>query len=99
MKTTYSVRIANPGSYLSHKGKTTFCRATARKHLADWLQVNPGSVAWIENERGEPSPSPERLESRARRLRSLRLVDPQDYRYRLADRLTLTAQTMRKTAR
>ena len=74
-------------AYLSHRGKTSFAPATARKYLTQWLAANPGGIARIENQFGDPVPSAARLEARARRLYALRLTDPRAPEYALADRL------------
>jgi hypothetical protein len=41
MKESYSVYIVarvGPGSYLSHKGRTSWCKKTAQKHLNEFIQ-------------------------------------------------------------
>ena len=86
----HSIRLTCPEgahSYLSHRGKTSFAPAAARKHLAQWLAANPGGIARIENQFGEPAPSAANLEARARRLYALRLTDPRAPQYALADSL------------
>jgi len=86
----HSIRLTGPNGahvYLSHKGKTSFAPATARKYCREWLAANPGGVARIENQWREPVPSAARLESQARRLYALRLVDPRAPQYTLADSL------------
>ena len=44
----HSIRITDPVHghvYLSHRGKTAFSPATARKYVAEWLACNPGGIA------------------------------------------------------
>lgn len=48
--TLYCVRLTGPDgatSYLSHRGKTDFAIATARKYSAQWLAGNPGWAAVV----------------------------------------------------
>lgn len=96
----HSIRITGPNGahvYLSHRGKTQFAPATARKYLAQWLICNPGGVARIEDQFRDPVEDPARLESRARKLYALRLVDPQAPQYSLADSLMVRAKAIRET--
>ncbi len=74
-------------AYLSVRGKSTFSPATAKKHFREWIAENPGAVARIENQFGDPAPSAPRLLARARRLYALRLTDPRAPEYALADSL------------
>lgn len=39
----YSIKITSTSgfiSYLSHKGKTEWCKRTARKHFAEWNRLH-----------------------------------------------------------
>jgi hypothetical protein len=94
----HSIRITGPNgahAYLSHRGKAAFAPATARKYLREWLSANPGGIARIEDQSREPVPSAARLESRARRLYALHLVDPRAPQYALADSLMDRARMVR----
>lgn len=98
MKQAHSIRLTGPNgahTYLSHRGNVSFAPATARKYLRQWLAANPGGVARIENQFREPVPTAARLETRARRLYSLRLVDPHAPQYALADSLMDQARMIR----
>jgi hypothetical protein len=53
----HSIRLTGPNgaqTYLSHRGKSAFSPATARKYLSEWLQCNPGGTARIEDQHGDP---------------------------------------------
>ncbi len=94
----HSIRLTGPNgahTYLSHRDKSSFAPATARKYLKEWLACNPGGVARIENQFREPAPSAARLESRARRLYALRLIDPRAVEYEIADTLMERARMVR----
>jgi hypothetical protein len=96
----HSIRLTGPNgaqTYLSHRGKSAFSPATARKYLTQWLQCNPGGTARIEDQFGDLVENPARLESRARKLYALRLLDPRAPQYSLADRLMDRARMIRET--
>ena len=53
----HSIRLTGPNgahAYLSHRGKSSFAPATARKYLAQWLAANPGGIARIEDQFRDP---------------------------------------------
>lgn len=48
----YSVKILQGGngiSYLSHRGRSSWCMKTALKHKREWLAVNGGRAELEEN--------------------------------------------------
>ena len=94
----HSIRITDAEKghmYLSHRNKTDFAPATARKYLREWLAANPGGIARIEDQFRDPVQTPARLEARARRLYALRLVDPRAPQYALAESLMDQARALR----
>lgn len=50
MKPTFLVEIKSPEgirSTLSHRGRLSWTKATARKHAADYLKRHPGGTAEV----------------------------------------------------
>ena len=100
----HSIRITDPAtgahSYLSHKGKASFHPATARRHWREYLAAHPGASARIEDQFQDPVQtvrSASRLEGIARRLYSLRLIDPRAPEYETAARLMDQARAIRQS--
>ena len=88
----HSIRIIKSDgySYLSHRDKTTFFPAYARKLAQQYRKDNPGIIIRIEDPFREPVETVKKarlLILRARRIYSLRIIAPHDPRYRLADRM------------
>jgi hypothetical protein len=50
---TYSIKISYPSgviAYMSHKGKTEWCKRTAQKHLREWVYLHGITAELIKND-------------------------------------------------
>ena len=99
----YSIRITTPQgvSYLSIRGRTAFSPAVARRHYLAAILATPEWLPRLEDQLLDPVrvdllQIARRMESKATRLRALRLVDPKAPEYVAAEQLADGAKRLRR---
>lgn len=88
---------------MSIRGRTAFSPATARKHYLAAILAAPEWSPRLEDEfRGEVPVDllavAKRMESKALRLRKIRLIEPRPYQYAIAETLADNAMRLRRYA-